>query len=38
VIATLSTPTGITVGPDGAVYVSNKGRLPAQGEVLRIVP
>ena len=38
VVATLSTPTGITVGPDGALYVSNKGRLPAQGEVLRIVP
>jgi hypothetical protein len=38
VIATLSTPTGITVGPDGALYVSNKGRLPAQGEVLRIIP
>jgi len=38
VIATLSTPTGITVGPDGALYVSNKGRLPGDGEVLRIVP
>jgi len=25
-------------GPDGALYVSNKGRLPGDGEVLRIVP
>ena len=38
VIATLVGPTGITVGPDGALYVSNNGRQPGQGEVLRIVP
>jgi hypothetical protein len=38
VIATLASPTGITVGPDGALYVSNKGRTPGAGEVLRIVP
>jgi DNA-binding beta-propeller fold protein YncE len=29
-------PTGVIVGPDGSVYVSNKGTLPAEGEVLRI--
>ncbi len=31
-------PTGVAVGDDGNVYVSNKGTLPAVGEVLRIVP
>jgi glucose/arabinose dehydrogenase len=34
----LQTPTGVTVGPDGAVYVSNKGALSGAGEVLRIAP
>jgi sugar lactone lactonase YvrE len=38
ILATLATPTGITVGPDGALYISNNGRLPGKGEVLRIVP
>ncbi len=30
--------TGLTIGRDGALYVSNRGILPAVGEVLRIVP
>lgn len=30
-------PTGVTVGKDGSVYVSNKGTLTGLGEVLRIV-
>lgn len=35
----LFAPTGLTVGPDGAYYVSNKGVLnPGAGEVLRIRP
>lgn len=36
--STLSTPTGVTVGPDGAVYVSNKGNKAGIGEVLRFDP
>ena len=36
--AALSNPTGVLAGPDGAVYVSNRGNLPGVGEVLRIVP
>lgn len=28
-------PTGVLVGPDGEVYVSNKGVIPGEGEVLR---
>jgi hypothetical protein len=40
---TLNTPgllaaTALTVGWDGALYVSNKGVLPGAGEVVRIVP
>jgi hypothetical protein len=30
-------PTGVTVGPDGAIYVSNNGTNPGEGEVLKIV-
>ena len=36
--ATLTNPTGVVVGRDSAIYVSNKGNLAAVGEVLRIVP
>ena len=31
-------PTAVAVGPDGAVYVSNKGLSVGMGEVLRIEP
>lgn len=34
----LSTPTGVTVAPDGAVYVSNRGNQAGVGEVLRFDP
>ena len=33
---TLTEPGGITVGDDGALYVTNKSRAPGEGEVLRI--
>ena len=36
--SSLANPTGVLVGPDGAIYVSNKGNLAGVGEVLRIVP
>lgn len=36
--ATLTSPTAVTVGPDGAVYVSNFGNRAAVGEVLRFDP
>lgn len=32
----LQNPTGVVVGSDGAVYVSNRGNLAGVGEVLRI--
>jgi sugar lactone lactonase YvrE len=38
IIDGLIAPTGIAVGPDGAVYVTNKGVLVGGGEVLRIAP
>jgi hypothetical protein len=31
-------PGGITVGPDGAVYVTTHANTPGNGEVVRIVP
>jgi glucose/arabinose dehydrogenase len=34
----LSRPTGLVVGADGALFVSNFGIAPAIGEVLRISP
>jgi streptogramin lyase len=36
--AALTSPTGVTVGPDGAVYVSNFGNRAAVGQVLRFDP
>jgi glucose/arabinose dehydrogenase len=36
--SSLTNPTGVLVGPDGAIYVSNKGNVAGVGEVLRIVP
>lgn len=38
VYAGLTRPSGFTIGPDGAFYVSNKGASSAIGEVLRIQP
>jgi hypothetical protein len=38
VVTGLSVPTGMTFGPDGALYVSNFGAAPAgAGQILRIV-
>ena len=34
----LSQPTGIAIGSDGSVYVSNRGGSTGIGEVLRITP
>jgi sugar lactone lactonase YvrE len=34
----LVSPTSVAVGPDGALYVSNRGIFPGSGEVLRITP
>ena len=31
-------PTSIAIGPDGALYVSNRGPSAGSGEVLRIAP
>jgi hypothetical protein len=38
ITSSLNHPTGVLVGNDGAIYVSNNGNLAAVGEVLRIVP
>ena len=40
VVSGLTLPTGMTVGPDGAFYVSNQGFGfgPGQGQILRIQP
>jgi len=34
----LDTPTAIAIGPDGALYISNRGTRVGVGEVLRIEP
>jgi hypothetical protein len=34
----LASPAGLVVGPDGALYVSNRSNRAGVGEVLRIVP
>ena len=36
--SSLTNPTGVLVGPGGAIYVSNRGNVAGVGEVLRIVP
>lgn len=37
-VGVVSQPTGIVVGPDGAIYVANRGAQANVGEVLRFVP
>ena len=34
----LVAPTGLAVGPDGALYVSNYGVFAGQGQVIRLMP
>jgi len=34
----LDSPVGVALGPDGAVYLTNHGQSPTDGEVLRIRP
>jgi hypothetical protein len=34
----LSQPTGLALGPDGSLYVSNRGISPGAGEVVKITP
>jgi sugar lactone lactonase YvrE len=36
--APLIFPTSVAIGPDGALYVTNNGIVPGQGEVVRITP
>jgi hypothetical protein len=38
VITGLTRPTGLAVGPDGAIYLSHRGTSVGTGEVLRIQP
>jgi hypothetical protein len=38
VVGGLSRPTSFVIGPDGAIYVANKGTSMAGGEVLRFEP
>ena len=38
VIAGLTRPTGLAIGPDGAIYISHRGISVGTGEVLRIQP
>ena len=38
VLGGLSRPTSVVIGPDGAIYVTNKGTSMAGGEVLRFEP
>jgi hypothetical protein len=37
-VGQLEQPTGVTIGPDGAIYVSNRGNSGNTGEVWRFVP
>jgi hypothetical protein len=36
VLDNLVFPSGVTVGPEGAIYLTNYGIFPDSGEVLRI--
>lgn len=38
VLTDLMAPTSVAIGPDGGIYVSNKGNRIGEGEVLRIDP
>ena len=38
IIATLTKPTGLAIGKDGAFYVAQNHAVPGAGEVLRIIP
>jgi hypothetical protein len=38
VVEGLTQPTGLLLGPDGSIYISNRGTSVGTGEVLRIVP
>lgn len=38
ITAALQSPTSVAIGPDGAIYVSNRGNAQGTGEVLRIMP
>jgi hypothetical protein len=38
ILTGLRTPTSVVVGPDGFVYVSNRGNFPAVGEVVQVAP
>jgi len=38
ILAGLSQPSSVVVGPDGALYVSNHGASAGAGEVLRVQP
>ena len=37
-IAGLTRPTGLALGPDGGIYISHRGTSVGSGEVLRIGP
>jgi Tol biopolymer transport system component len=38
VLSGLTNPTSVAVGPDEALYISNRGIFPGTGEVIRFVP
>ena len=37
-LAGLESAVGVALGPDGAVYLTNRGQSPTDGEVLRLTP